>query len=182
MIGREIFNALYGAFLLMRFAAAGCNYFNYTVAGFWRSFGAAVIALPLFLGVVYVHTWAGEGVVSFEVRQSIFRYGSGWLVYPLVALVLVKILDRMESYVAYIITNNWFGVAQWLLVGVVSTVGQASGSELSDLISICLLLLLVCYDFFIARLVLDLTVGKAVLVVFIGVLSGMVLDTLILDA
>ncbi len=182
MIGREIFNALYGAFLLMRFAAAGCNYFNSTVAGFWRSFGAAVIALPLFLGVVYVHTWAGEGVVSFDVRQSIFRYGTGWLVYPLVALLLVKILDRMENYVAYIITNNWFGVPQWLLVGLVNSVGQASGSELSNLISICLLLLLVYYDFFIARVVLDLTPGRAALVVFIGVLSGMVLDTLILDA
>ncbi len=98
------------------------------------------------------------------------------------ALLLVKILDRMENYVAYIITNNWFGVPQWLLVGLVNSVGQASGSELSNLISICLLLLLVYYDFFIARVVLDLTPGRAALVVFIGVLSGMLLDTLILDA
>ena len=88
----------------------------------------------------------------------------------------------MESYAAYIITNNWFGVLQWLLVGLVSTVGQAFGSELSNLISICLLMLLIYYDFFIARVVLDLPAGRAALVVFIGVLSGMVLDTLILDA
>lgn len=128
-----------------------------------------------------MHTWSGEGPVSFEVWQSVLRYGTGWLVYPLVALVLVKILDRMENYAAYIITNNWFGVLQWLLIGLVSTVGHAFGSELSNLISICLLMLLIYYDFFIARVVLDLPAGRAALVVFIGVLSGMVLDTLILD-
>ena len=181
MIAREILNALYGAFLLMRFDVAGRNYFNYTVTGFWRSFSAAIIALPVFLGVIYMHTRTSLDPISLELQQSIFRYATGWLVYPLVALVLVSILGRMESYVAYIITNNWVGVSQWVLVGLVSMVGPAWGSELSNLVSICLLMLLVYYDFFIARLVLDLTPGRAALVVFIGVLTGMVLDALILD-
>lgn len=180
MIAREILNALYGAFLLMRFDVAGRNYFNYTVTGFWRSFSAVIVALPVFLGVIYMHTRTSQDPISLEVQQSIFRYATGWLVYPLVALVLVRVLDRMESYAAYIITNNWFGVSQWVLVGLVSMVGDAWGSELSSLVSICLLMLLVYYDFFIARLVLDLTVGRAALVVFIGVLTGMVLDALIL--
>ena len=181
MIVREILQALYGAFLLMRFDIAGRDYFNYTVTGFWRSFSAAILALPVFLGIIYLHTWTSSGSTSIGIQQSIVRYATGWLVYPLVALVLVRILGRMANYAAYIITNNWFGVSQWVLVGLVTVVGQAWGSDISNLVSICLLALLVYYDFFIARVVLDLTAGRAALVVFIGVLAGMVLDVLILD-
>ena len=43
-----------------------------------------------------------------------------------------------------------------------------------------LLVLLLCYDFFITRLALDIGIGKTVLVVTIGVLLGVVLDALIL--
>ena len=89
MIAREILNALYGAFLLMRFDVAGRNYFNYTVTGVWRSFSAVIVALPVFLGVIYMHTRTSQDPISLEVQQSIFRYATGWLVYPLVALVLV---------------------------------------------------------------------------------------------
>ncbi len=181
MIAKEIMSALYGALLLMRLDVAGRNYFNYTVGGFWRSFSAAILALPIFMGLIYMHTWTSEDPISVVLQQSVFRYAAGWMVYPLVALVLVKILGRMENYAAYIITNNWFGVPQWALVSLVNTVGQVTGSEVSNLISIGLLMLLVYYDFFIARVVLDLTVGKAVLVVFIGILAGMLLDVAILD-
>ena len=164
----------------MRLNVVGRNYFNYTVTGFWRSFSAPIIALPVFLGIIYMHAQASQEPTSVEVQLSIFRYVAGWLVYPLVVLVLVRILDRMENYAAYIITNNWFGVAQWVLVCLVSAVGQVWGSEFNNLISIGLLILLVYYDFFIARVVLDLTAGRAALVVFIGVLAGVVLDAAIL--
>lgn len=180
MIATEISNALHGAVRLMKFDVAGRSYFNYTVTGFFRSFIAAIVALPVFLILVFVHARSLEGSSVPEVQLAIFRYVTGWLIYPLVVVVLVKVLDRTANYVAYIITINWLAVPQWTLVCVVGAVGHVTGPEVGNLLAILLLILLVYYDFFIARIVLDLTVGKAALVVLIGMLVAMVLDTVIL--
>ncbi len=69
---------------------------------------------------------------------------------------------------------------QWALVLAASSVGMALGGTAGDLVPMLLLVLLLCYDFFITRLALDIGIGKTVLVVTIGVLLGVVLDALIL--
>lgn len=164
----------------MKFDIAGRGYFNYTVAGFWRSFSAAIVALPVFFILVFVHASSLDGASFSEVQRAVFRYATGWLIYPLVVLVLVKVLDRSANYVSYIITINWLAVPQWVLACAVGVMGHAIGAELGNLLAIFLLMLLVYYDFFVARIVLNLTVGKAALVVLIGILVAMVLDIVIL--
>ena len=166
----------------MKFDVAGRGYFNYTVVGFWRSFFAAIAALPVFLVLALVHAWSLEGPIFPEVQLSVLRYATGWFIYPLVVLVLVKVLNRTANYVSYIITINWLAVPQWVLAGAVGVVGHATGSEVGNLLAICLLMLLVYYDFFIARIMLNLTAGKAALVVLIGMLVAMLLDIVILGS
>ena len=43
---REIIAALFGSWRLMRFDADGMNWFDFSSAGFWRSFYAALPAAP----------------------------------------------------------------------------------------------------------------------------------------
>lgn len=180
LISREIVNALYGAIRLMKFDVAGRSYFNYTVEGFWRSFVAAILAFPIFLALTFVHVWSFEGPIFQEVQLVVLRYATGWLVYPLVVLVLVKVLNRTANYVAYIITINWLAVPQWALACAVGALGHATGPDIGNLLAVFLLMLLVYYDFFVTRIVLDLTTGRAAMVVLIGMLVAMVLDITIL--
>jgi len=180
LISREIASALNGAIRLMKFDVTGRDYFNYTAEGFWRSFLAAILALPIFLALTFVHFWSFEGPIFQEVQLAVLRYATGWLVYPLVVLVLAKVLNRTANYVAYIITINWLAVPQWALAGGVGALGHATGPDIGNLLAVFLLMLLVYYDFFVTRIVLDLTTGRAAMVVLIGMLVAMVLDITIL--
>jgi len=160
----------------MKLDLAGRGYFNYTIGGFWRSFSAAIIAFPIFLALTLLHSWLHRGQEFLELEVAGLRYLAGWLTYPLVTLLLVKLLDRTANYVAYVITINWLMVPQLLLSLVVSAFRLAIPPEAGALLTIFLLMLLVYYDFFISRTVLDLTAGKACLVVFIGLLVTSVMD------
>ena len=64
---------------------------------------------------------------------------------------------------------------------VVSYLGMALGGIVGDLFVLSLLMLLLYYDYFVTRLVLDLGFGKTILVVVIGVLLAVLLDGLILS-
>ena len=176
----EIMASLFGAWCLIRFDPRGLNYFNHTADGFWRSFFAAVIALPLFLTLSIIHTHEAEAGRSISTSIHLLRYALGWVVFPAVMVILTRLLDRTGHYASYIIALNWMGPPQWALVLAASSVGMALGGAVGDLIPMLLLVLLLCYDFFITRLVLNIGIGKTVLVVTIGVLLGIILDALIL--
>ena len=64
---------------------------------------------------------------------------------------------------------------------VVSYLSMALGGILGDLFVLSLLMLLLYYDYFVTRLVLDLGFGKTILVVVIGLLLAVLLDALILS-
>ena len=64
---------------------------------------------------------------------------------------------------------------------VVSYLGMALGGIVGDLFVLSLLMLLLYYDYFVTRLVLDLGFGKTILVVVIGLLLAVLLDALILS-
>ena len=177
---REVLASLFGAWCLIRFDPRGLSYFNRTVEGFWRSFFAAVIVLPLFLALSSMHAHEMGTARSNGVGVHLLRYAMGWVAFPIIMAILARVLDRTGHYANYIIAVNWIAVPQWALVLFASSVGVALGGAVGDLISVLLLLLLLCYDFFVTRIALDIGVGKAVLVVVIGVLLGFVLDALIL--
>ena len=69
---------------------------------------------------------------------------------------------------------------QWALTCAVGALGYAIGPDVGNLLAVFLLILLVYYDFFVTRIVLDLTTGRAAMVVLIGMLVAMVLDITIL--
>ena len=177
---KEIMVSLTGAWRLMMFDSGGLHSLNHSVDGFWRSFFAAVVALPLFLVSSFLHTSELGAEPSNGTGLHLFRYTLGWIAFPLLMAVLVRLLNRTHRYASYIIAINWLAVPQWALVLVVSAFGMVLGDSVGNLMPMLLLVLLLSYDFFITRIVLELTVGKSILVVTIGVLLAVLLDTLIL--
>ena len=177
----ELTASLSGAWSLIKFDPRGLTYFNCSVEGFWRSFFAAAIALPLFVALISMHAYEIESETSGGFYVHLIRYAAGGAAFPIVMAILARLLDRTGHYARYIIAVNWMAVPQWAWVLCASSAGTALGGAAGSLIPLFLLLLLLYYDFFITRLALDLGVGKALLVVIIGVLLGFVLDALILS-
>ena len=177
----ELVASLFAAWCLIKFDPRGLSYFNCSVEGFWRSFFAAVVALPLFVALSIMHAHGIEAGSSSSFGVHLIRYAVGWAAFPIIMAVLARVLDRTGHYASYIIAVNWMAVPQWVLVLFASSAGTALGGAASGLIPVLLLLLLLYYDVFITRIALDLGVGKALLVVIIGVLLGLVLDALMLS-
>ena len=177
----ELVASLFAAWCLIKFDPRGLSYFNCSVEGFWPSFFAAVVALPLFVALSIMHAHDIEAGSSSSFGVHLIRYAVGWAAFPIIMAVLARVLDRTGHYASYIIAVNWMAVPQWVLVLFASFAGTALGGAASGLIPVLLLLLLLYYDVFITRIALDLGVGKALLVVIIGVLLGLVLDALMLS-
>ncbi len=176
----EIKTSLTGALRLIQFERDGLNHLNHTIDGFWRSFVAALVALPLFIVLSFLHASTLENDQTSSTILYLLRYALGWVVFPLVMLILTRVLDRGRCYASYIISLNWMAVPQWGLVVVMTFISKVLGGFIGELLPVLLLVLLLSYDFFITRLVLELSLGKTALVVTIGILVAVLLDTLIL--
>ncbi|MCZ6467897.1 MAG: hypothetical protein O6829_11555, partial [Alphaproteobacteria bacterium] len=111
---REAATSLYGAYRLARFDARGMTYFETSLAGFWRSFYAAVIVAPVF-AVLLAMRYAAGGEATDEVRFAsveAIAYVIAWVAFPLVMVSLARLLDREERYLGYIVAYNWASVLQ----------------------------------------------------------------------
>ncbi len=162
---REAATSLYGAYRLARFDARGMTYFETSLAGFWRSFYAAVIVAPVF-AVLLVMRYAAGGAAVDGVRFAAVEaiaYVIAWVAFPLVMVSLARVLDREERYLGYIIAYNWAAVLRnafympVVMLGVTGTVPAETARTLG-LIALSVVLV---YTWFIARVALNVGVGTA---------------------
>ena len=111
---REIRASLHGALRLAARDPRGLDRFNLTVAGFWRSFLAAVVALPLF----FVERAVADGILAaLDPENDASPFALDLLVFlftlPLAALVLLGaawILGRTDRFAVAVIALNWLSV------------------------------------------------------------------------
>ena len=105
---REVVASLYGAWRLARLDRSAVGYFDATTEGLWRSFFAAVLALPLDFSIMMLAHSAPlpDDLVHYGLSYLIF-YALSWLVWPLVAIYLVRALDRVDALPLYVTAHNW---------------------------------------------------------------------------
>ena len=184
---REAATSLYGAYRLARFDARAMTYFETSLAGFWRSFYAAVIVAPVF-AVLLVMRYAAGGEAVDEARFAsveAIAYVIAWIAFPLVMVSLARLLDREERYLGYIVAYNWASVLQNGLYLPLVMLGVAGviPAETAGPLSLITLLLIFVYGCFIAKVALDVGAGTAValvafdfvLSVFIGIVASSML-------
>ncbi len=90
----ELVASLFGAWCLIKFDPRGLSYFNCSVEGFWRSFFAAIVALPLFVALSSMHAYEIEAGSSGSFGVHLIRYAVGWVAFPIVMEILVRVLNR----------------------------------------------------------------------------------------
>ncbi len=177
---QEAAASLYGAYRLARFDARGMTYFETSLAGFWRSFFAAVIVAPMFAVVLVMRYAAGSnGVdgVRFAAVEAI-AYVIAWVAFPLVMVSLARLLDREERYLGYIVAYNWASVLQnglYLPLVILGAAGVIPAETAGPLILIALSLILV-YGWFIAKVALDVGAWTAVSLVALDLVLSVFID------
>jgi len=177
---REAGIGLFGAWQLAKFNAHGQQFFDNSVTMFWRSFSAAVIALPAYVITSLLPLGMKEttvGPLGVLIIEGI-AYVIAWTLFPLVMFHVTKLIDRGRWYCRYIAAYNWATVLQVSLFLVVS-LAVASGllpSALAELLKFLAFVAVLAYQWFIARVMLEASGPAAMGIVLLDLVISVVLE------
>ncbi len=185
----EIKSSLYGAYRIARLDAGGLAHFNVSVEGFWRSFFAAIVVAPAYVLLLLVRNAALQNQLSdtgpmpteISFAPEFITYVIGWITWPLIMLLVARLLSRTENFVPYIIVYNWANCIQvgLLLPVAVLTQGSVFPPEIAAIIGVVVTGLVLFYLWFIARMVLAVQGWAAAGIVIIDILLGVLTANLI---
>ena len=169
---REAAFALSGALRLARMDPGGLDHFDTSIEGFWRSFYAAVVVVPVYLvlmGFYAALSPVDAGPVRWVLVEAI-AYVLEWTAYPLAMVYIARGLRCSDNYIRYIVAHNWanvLGVVLFLPVAALAAINPA----LVGLLYMAMIAVFV-YQWYVARTALAITGQEAaVLMVFNLVLS-----------
>ena len=179
-LGHEVFLSLYGAWRLARADAGAITLFNNSVAGFWRSFSAALLVAPLYgLLLLVRHQGATQQVPwSRFLAVEAIAYVIAWLAFPVLMASFVKTLDRDRFYVRYIVAYNWTAVLQnglYLPIAIL-TAADVIGVAAANVLGLAALGVVVVYVWFVARVALEIRPGLASAVVGLDFLLSILIN------
>jgi hypothetical protein len=105
----EIGYAVRGLWRLLQFDPSGLDYFDRSIAGFWRSFRVAVLVAPLYALLVPYKLAMVQPTADWQqiILVEILTYIIAWFLFPVVAYDLCRWLSREAEYPGYIVTYNW---------------------------------------------------------------------------
>ena len=159
----DIRQNLAGAWALFRADANGMNLLDTSFRGFWLSFMAIVLLVP-----VYALYLAGEQRfmamtdepldVAFGTYLSVrsFSFIIDWIAFPVLMILLVGLLDRRSRYVPFVVAYNWGGVIVGLIIALPTVLFAAGMMPLGLLYVLTLIAMAVALRFLyiIARVAL----------------------------
>jgi hypothetical protein len=174
----EVLSALYGAYRLAWFDRSGMTYFNLTVEGFWRSFFAAVLVAPAY--AILVGMQASTEAEDFNVALVFLSEGIGyvlaWCAFPIVALVLTRLLGLDRHYVALIVAHNWSAVLQTAVFVAVVLLGVILPEGLNTLVVTLTTGAILVYQWFVIRTALQSSAGIALMLLLVDLVVTSVIS------
>jgi hypothetical protein len=177
----EVQLAVGGALKLARGDASGLGFFDTSIEGFWRSFRAAAICYPFFLILLAFRVsaahWAASGVPRIVIVETI-GYAISWVAFPLLVLSLTRWLGRENRFIPFIVVYNWSQILQTALF-VIAAAGAASGlfpGDVGNAVDFIAAVAVLVYEWYIARVALQVSASQAVPVVVLDIALGIVLS------
>ncbi len=178
---REVAYATYGAWRLARFDPQAMRFFDNTPEAFWRSFYAAPIVAPAFavLVTLRLNELGFDSSMAHILLVQTISYVVDWFAFPFVMLYLAELLDRQENYLRFIAARNWATVLQIALFLVIAAIGYGGlvGPGVAIALSIAATIAILVYQWFIARVGLDIRAPAAAAIVFLDLIIGILLNT-----
>ena len=179
----EVQLAVGGALKLARGDPRGLDFFDTSIDGFWRSFRAALISYPFFLILLAFRVsaahWEESGVLRIVAIETI-GYVIAWVAFPLLVLPLTRWLGREDRFLTFMVAYNWSQVPQTVLLLFVAGIGAtpAMTTDAAAAVETAAYLLLLLYEWFIARIALDRGALPATALVLLDVVLGAALSIL----
>ena len=175
----EIRLALAGAMQLARGDAGGLVWFDASIDGFWRSFRAALVCYPLYLVLLSFRLTVAQVQASSLARivaVETIGYAIAWVAFPLLILPLIRLLDRENRFLLFMVAYNWSQVPQTMVFVLLAILGSVVPHGLAQSIQVAGAIAVLVYEWFIARSALQVPGPPAVLIVMLDVLLGSVLN------
>jgi hypothetical protein len=186
----EISRSLAGAWELFLDRPGAMNRFDVSVEGFWRSFAAVVLVAPSYVFAVLAdrHMATGDPFAVAETGTSLLVHnGIGllldWAALPLILALLARPLGIGRRYGAFVVARNWCAVLAAIpfgAIGLLLVLGLL-GDELASVLMFVALIVVLRYNYVIARRSLDATLGFAIGIVVLDFVVSLTL-ALSLDA
>jgi len=179
----EAWLALAGTLRLARGDPGGLDCFDASIAGFWRSFRAALLCYPLYLILLTFPVVIGDGEVvevdagRFFAAETI-HFAISWVAFPLVVLPIVDFLGRGDRFPIFMTAYNWCQVPQTIVFAAVALLGGAGLFSADAMLIVDLILGLgaLAYEWYVARVALAVSGPRAGLVILADVLLAVVLS------
>lgn len=176
----EIVASLMGALSLLRRDTAGLNNFNLTEEGFWRSFFAMVLVLPMaaFAAVTFRET--GETSAVALASRTSANLILQWVSFTALMLIFTQSMGLGHNYMRFITVHNWSAVVATLCMMiplVMHFLGLVS-IEAAVVMLIFVFLAMLAYFWFIARVTLETSGLVAAGIVFIDFLLNATIERL----
>jgi hypothetical protein len=194
MPGRdEIAQSLIGAWRLFLDKPDAMRFFNVSVDGFWRSFYAIVLILPtyVFIALAERRQILTDSLANDDFSGSAFIVNKGvslaldWVTLPILLALLAGLLGVGRTYAGFIVARNWGAVLAITPFGVVALLFLLGilGSDSANVISLVILVVVVRFNYLIARRALGVDVFFAVGIVVADFVISLaivgVVDTLV---
>jgi len=178
---KETSRSIFGAWMLARFDSNGLLLFENTVTAFWRSYWAAILALPAYIALVIMRT--PESMITVGLLPAVLIQSSGyvlgWFAMPFVMLYVCRVIDREEQFCRYFAAYNWAALLQITLMLALTTFAKTGilPPAFAGIISVAAIIAILVYQGFIARVALMIPAFGAFGVVVLDLMIGLVVDS-----
>ena len=175
MTGAEISRSLEGAWRLFRNRRDGLDLLDRSLDGFWRSFWALLLVLPidaislLALSRIAVQPPLGEALLARVPTLAI-----DWVLFPILLALIAKPLGVTKTYVSYVVARNWAAPISWIIV-TIPIVLQGAGfidDQVAVVATIVALMVSVRYNYLILRIALGVTMEVAIALVVVDMVMS----------
>jgi hypothetical protein len=176
----EFVYVLRGLRRLIQFDVGGLGYFDRSIEGFWRSFRVALLIAPLYSIVIPFELELIKPTAGWQqiMIVEILAYIVSWLLYPLAAYEICRLVGREAEYPGYIVVYNWSKMliaSAQVLVWLPTLMGITAAETSHSLYRIVYLIFLI-YLWFIARAGLRIDPFSAIGMVFTSYVLTLVLS------
>ena len=168
----EIARSLAGAWDLLLDRPGAMRFFDVSVEGFWRSFAAVILVVPSYAFAVL----ADQRMVSAADPSLPLESGTGlmvhnglglaldWIALPLILALLARPLGIARHYPEFVVARNWCAVLAAVPFGVIGllVVAGVVGADFGSLLMVAALIVVLRYNYVIARRALEASVGFAI--------------------
>ena len=166
-----------GALLVARFDARGFAVFGRDGSDAIRSFWAAVLVFPMFMGWVAINGFGtpAEAPLPMAFLYELLVYAGGWLLFPVLMWQVAGGLGRRQRFAHFVCAYNWCSVVQnaiFMILDILS-LGFGASKEARAFFGLLLLTYVMIYGWYVAKKSLDINAYQAALVVGIDILTAL---------